>query len=527
MANALYYPEADSVTQDFSKVYPGSEIAPDLFLLHSTEGSGWEPYDGGANAPHMTLKIDLSKPRRCELRQHYPANRNSRALVNAPGGAETNREDVFQLEIVATSGWASAENPSAPWKAAFKITDLPDWALREIGRIWAWLHIEWGVPLSIAAPFVAWNGRRPTMTEEDWVNAVGLIGHQHVPEGNTHTDPGDIDAERILWHAKDFVRIWSTMGYPYAEAPPAPEPLPIPEPDPAPAPAPIPPPAPAPAPAPTPKNTVGETLRLGDRGTAVTVMQKRLTAHGVPTTADGVFGKGTLANVQGFQRAKNLDDDGVVGKDTWTALQAKTAAENRARAKAILAQLGWRVDTNGRLDQAIFSFQRMWNLGTALTIDGILGPKTMTALEISKTRDDKGLSNISPNFDALEFVCKCGGKYADCRRIYQLRRVVQGAEVYRTKIVKGPFTPLSAYRCPKHNASVGGYELSAHTEGAGFDMRAVYSRAAVKAVNEFPAIGFNRSNNTVRHVDYRHLVKRINVPAISGKPNGYEFAYGS
>ena len=62
------------------------------------------------------------------------------------------------------------------------------------------------------------------------------------------------------------------------------------------------------------------TLRLGDKGPAVSLLQQHLTAHGFRTTADGTFGPGTERTVELFQVSKNLPNDGVVGPATWIAL---------------------------------------------------------------------------------------------------------------------------------------------------------------------------------------------------------------
>lgn len=52
----------------------------------------------------------------------------------------------------------------------------------------------------------------------------------------------------------------------------------------------------------------------------VTVLQKRLKAHGYSVSIDGIFGASTEAVVKKFQKAKKLTADGVVGADTWKEL---------------------------------------------------------------------------------------------------------------------------------------------------------------------------------------------------------------
>lgn len=62
-------------------------------------------------------------------------------------------------------------------------------------------------------------------------------------------------------------------------------------------------------------------LRVGDRGEAVTALQRALTLHGFEVPDDGAFGPGTLAAVEAFQAAHGLPVDGIVGARTWGALR--------------------------------------------------------------------------------------------------------------------------------------------------------------------------------------------------------------
>lgn len=84
--------------------------------------------------------------------------------------------------------------------------------------------------------------------------------------------------------------------------------------------------APAPsAPAPTggEKTVMIEmnVLSKGSKGEQVKTLQRLLTAMGYPCgAADGIFGNTTLAGVNAFQKAHGLTVDGIVGKNTWTAL---------------------------------------------------------------------------------------------------------------------------------------------------------------------------------------------------------------
>ena len=64
-------------------------------------------------------------------------------------------------------------------------------------------------------------------------------------------------------------------------------------------------------------------LKKGAKGNEVKTLQRLLLALGYTMNgygADGSFGGATDGAVRNFQKAKGLDVDGIVGKDTWTAL---------------------------------------------------------------------------------------------------------------------------------------------------------------------------------------------------------------
>ena len=63
------------------------------------------------------------------------------------------------------------------------------------------------------------------------------------------------------------------------------------------------------------------TLRNGSNGAQVRTLQRLLNARGYSCgSVDGDFGANTENAVKKFQKAKGLTADGIVGKDTWTAL---------------------------------------------------------------------------------------------------------------------------------------------------------------------------------------------------------------
>lgn len=66
-----------------------------------------------------------------------------------------------------------------------------------------------------------------------------------------------------------------------------------------------------------------KTISAGADGPEVAAIQQRLQIHGFSIgTIDGAYGSRTTAAVSEFQRAKGLDSNGIVDKETWTALAA-------------------------------------------------------------------------------------------------------------------------------------------------------------------------------------------------------------
>jgi len=82
----------------------------------------------------------------------------------------------------------------------------------------------------------------------------------------------------------------------------------------------------APPPGP-PANGAEPTIRQGDTGPAVSKAQGRLNLHGAAPalTVDGAFGALTTKEAKDFQTGHHLAADGVVGPQTWAALNAKPA----------------------------------------------------------------------------------------------------------------------------------------------------------------------------------------------------------
>lgn len=214
------YHRADTQSQWFQDNFPGADLNlnadTSVVVLHTTEGTTWPTYLGGATAPNYTAKADFEQER-LNWRAHFPDEKSSRALVNLPGGVETNTLNANQVELVGTCdpkhrlSWngLTAGVDYIYWP------DAPDWALRSLARFLAYHHRKHGTVMKSLA-FQAYPGsfgaRGATNTVrlsgDQWRKFVGVCGHQHVPE-NVHGDPGNIDitkliafAERDLLHPK-------------------------------------------------------------------------------------------------------------------------------------------------------------------------------------------------------------------------------------------------------------------------------------------------------------------------------------
>lgn len=66
-----------------------------------------------------------------------------------------------------------------------------------------------------------------------------------------------------------------------------------------------------------------KTLKKGDKCDEVARLQSSLNKNGYSLVEDGDFGTKTEEAVKAFQRKHNLEDDGIVGRQTWNALGVK------------------------------------------------------------------------------------------------------------------------------------------------------------------------------------------------------------
>lgn len=198
------YRRANTKAQWFQNTYPGAVIRPNVVVLHTTEGTSWPSYAGGATAPNYTASPDFAN-KRLAWRAHFPDERSSRALRNEPGGVETNTLNALQVELVGTCDLDTSRRWKRQNRAHIYWPDAPEWALRDLGAFLADAHNRHGIRLS-APTFKAYpesygklNPNR--FTHAQWRGFYGVCGHQHVPE-NDHGDPGALPIAKVLAYAK-------------------------------------------------------------------------------------------------------------------------------------------------------------------------------------------------------------------------------------------------------------------------------------------------------------------------------------
>lgn len=107
---------------------------------------------------------------------------------------------------------------------------------------------------------------------------------------------------------------------------------------------------------------------------------------------------------------------------------------------------------------------------------------------------------VSKNFTLDEFKCKCGKNHVvlDADLVEKLQKL-------RERLGKA-VTILSGYRCPEHNAAIGGEDNSYHMKGMAADIKVIgYSPQRIAEIAE--QIGFDGIHAYVEqkfvHVDVR------------------------
>lgn len=104
------------------------------------------------------------------------------------------------------------------------------------------------------------------------------------------------------------------------------------------------------------------------------------------------------------------------------------------------------------------------------------------------------MGDLSPHFSRWEFACRhCGRAEVD-------QHLVDHLEVLRV-LKGGPLRIVSGFRCPAHNASVGGARASRHLRGDAADIPAGY--ATVDDAERAGFTGIGQRGKWAVHVDVR------------------------
>lgn len=162
--------------------------------------------------------------------------------------------------------------------------------------------------------------------------------------------------------------------------------------------------------------------------------------------------------------------------------------------------------------ESVKAFQRAWNLGVALEDDGVIGPKTTRAARLSEEKHHAKLPDISLSFSAKQFQCHCRGDLPGCQNTLIYRGVLASLEDMARHFGRAPAI-LDGYRCPRHNASVGGVSGSQHLFGTAVDLTgSSQPLARVRALDTWSGIGAKKDGaHRVTHVDRRDLLPKHNT----------------
>ena len=186
-----------AVTVDSSSQRYGSSAQPepDVLLLHTTEGMSWPAYSGGGEAPHDTVKPIRGKG--IEVRRHISYDDYSRSLENAPGGAQTNRRGVIQVELRGTCDPVHRHDPD--W---YYWPDADDAVLQALADYYRPIMARYAIPAKAMGEFVAYPRSYglhapQRLTPAQWNTRQGIAGHEHAPE-NHHGDPGLFPIDRFI-----------------------------------------------------------------------------------------------------------------------------------------------------------------------------------------------------------------------------------------------------------------------------------------------------------------------------------------
>lgn len=95
------------------------------------------------------------------------------------------------------------------------------------------------------------------------------------------------------------------------------------------------------------------------------------------------------------------------------------------------------------------------------------------------------MGDLSEHFSIHEFACPC------CGAIEMNPRLIELLEIARSRLGR-PITIKSGFRCPLHNAAVGGKQSSAHLQGEAADILCEYSGQRYDLIKTLLVMGVER-----------------------------------
>jgi zinc D-Ala-D-Ala carboxypeptidase len=164
----------------------------------------------------------------------------------------------------------------------------------------------------------------------------------------------------------------------------------------------------------------------------------------------------------------------------------------------LLQGLGFPVPASGvsgaATIQAVRWFQEAWTFSN-LAVDGVWGPATEAAARQCVGQGGR----ISEHFHLPEFACH------HCHWPRANRALVRGLERLRGIYYPGGLPIVSGYRCPVHNAAIGGARGSQHLYGRAANIPPRVTVEKVKALRLFAGLEYQPkvSGRLCTHVDVR------------------------
>ena len=216
------------------------------------------------------------------------------------------------------------------------------------------------------------------------------------------------------------------------------------------------------------------TMQFGTAGDRVRILQRALLALGFDVTVDGDYGSTTHAAVRAFQKVVGLTQDGKAGKKTLTKLESyfdangncisgpiagNTPAEPEEEEDNTVYGVPERTLRYGYTGQDVkYTMQRLYDLGyynkkvdekfgagmlkalkafqkkNGLTVDGVVGPKTITVLFSDSALDVDDV--VPPTTEEEEDTTLSYGDSGDKVKALQVRLAALG---YYTGKLDGKF----------------------------------------------------------------------------------------